>query len=127
MAAQMIETAHLPHDHGQNLETVLSAMPDAESLRRTAETFQLISDASRLRILWLLCHSEQCVQNIAAAVQMSPPAVSHHLKTLKSAGLIKNRRVGKEMHYSLADTAEAKLAHQIVDEMLMIICPALGS
>jgi len=98
-------------------------MPDRESFQRVAVTFQLISDATRLRILWVICHSEQCVHNIAAAVGMSPPAVSHHLKMLKGSGLITNRRIGKEMHYALADTAEARLAHQVVDEMFMIKCP----
>ena len=113
----------IPHDHGQDLNKALAAMPDTESFSRASAVFQLSSDATRLRILWLLCHSEQCVYNIAAAIQMSPPAVSHHLKILKSADLIKNRRIGKEMHYSLADSAEAQLVHQIIDEMLMIICP----
>jgi DNA-binding transcriptional ArsR family regulator len=129
--ATVTEPAHemrnLPHDHGQDLDKVLSAMPDAESFQRVAGTFQLISDATRLRILWILCHNEQCVQNVAAAVNMSPPAVSHHLKMLKSAGLIKNRRIGKEIHYALAETAEARLVHQIVDEMFMIKCPTSAS
>jgi len=116
-----------PHDHGGDLDRILSAMPETESFQRVADTFQLISDATRLRILWVICHSEQCVHNIAAAVAMSPPAVSHHLKMLKSSGLIKNRRIGKEMHYSLADTAEAQLVHQVVDEMFMIKCPTLGT
>ena len=123
MTEPTYETRNLPHDHGQALEKVLSAMPDTESFRRVADTFQLISDATRLRILWILCHDEQCVQNIAAAVDMSPPAVSHHLKMLKSAGLIHNRRIGKEIHYSLADAAEAQLVHRIVDEMFEIKCP----
>ena len=118
-----MEKGHLPHDHGQDAGRILSALPDQESFQRIAETFQLISDASRLRIFWLLCHSEQCVYNIAAAVDMSPPAVSHHLKMLKSAGLIKNRRIGKEIHYALADTDEAELVHRIADEMFVMKCP----
>lgn len=118
-----MERSNLPHDHGQDVGRLLSAIPDQESFRRAAETFQLISDATRFRIFWLLCHSELCVYNIAAAVDMSPPAVSHHLKMLKSAGLIRNRRIGKEIHYALADTAEAELVHKIADEMFMMKCP----
>ena len=118
-----MEVNHLPHDHGQDISRLLSSLPDQESFQRVAETFQLISDATRLRIFWLLCHSELCVHNIAAAVDMSPPAVSHHLKMLKNAGLIKNRRVGKEIHYALADTPEAELVHKIADEMFMMKCP----
>ena len=125
MTEPTFSASNLPHDHGQDLDKVFSAMPDRESFQRVAGTFQLISDATRLRILWVICHSEQCVHNIAAAVSMSPPAVSHHLKVLKSSGLITNRRIGKEIHYALADTAEAHLAHQVVDEMFMIKCPTL--
>ena len=63
-----------------------------------------LGDPSRLRIFWLLCHCEECVLNIAAIVNMSSPAVSHHLRLLKSSGLIVSRREGKEMYYRTADT-----------------------
>ncbi len=117
------EGAYLPHDHGQDTEKILASMPGGGAFQRVAETFQLISDSTRLRILWILCHSEQCVCNIAAAINMSAPAVSHHLKMLKHSGLISNRRIGKEIHYTLADTAEAELVHKIVDDIFMIKCP----
>ena len=110
-------TMHLPHDHGQDVAKVVAAIPDDVSFGRASETFHLISDSTRLKVLWLLCHSELCVFNIAGAVGMSPPAVSHHLRMLKSAGLIKNRRIGKEIHYSLAETGEAELVHRMVDDM----------
>ena len=113
----------LPHDHGQDMDKILSAMPDMDAFQLVAEAFRLISDPTRLRILWILCHSEQCVQNIASAVDMSPPAVSHHLKMLKSAGLIVNRREGKEIHYTLSGSVEAFVVHQVVDQMFMIKCP----
>ena len=74
---------HLPHNHGQNIERVLERMPPPDGFQTTAATFQQLGDPSRLRILWLLCHSEECVCNIAAAVGMSDPAVSHHLRILK--------------------------------------------
>ena len=123
MAEEKATTHSLPHDHGQDMDKILDAMPDAPSFLQVADTFSLISDQTRLRILWIICHSEQCVQNIATAVDMSPPAVSHHLRMLKSAGLIVNRRIGKEIHYSLAGTLEAQLVHRIVDQMMMIKCP----
>ena len=121
--AEPTPRASLPHDHGQDIGKVLSAMPEMESFQRVSDTFQMISDATRLRILWVLCHSEQCVHNIAAAVGMSPPAVSHHLRILKNTGLIQNRRIGKEIHYALSTSPEAHLVHQIVDEMFMMKCP----
>lgn len=79
---------------------------------------------SRLRILWLLCHCEECVYNLSAAVNMSSPAVSHHLRSLKQSGLLSSRRVGKEVHYRLADTEEARLVHRMIDDIFDMNCPA---
>ena len=63
------------------------------------------------------------VRNVAAAMQMSDPAVSHHLKLLKKSGLIVSRRDGKEIYYRLADTQTAQLLHHIIEEMFRITCP----
>lgn len=114
----------LPHDHGQNIDTVLEKMPDSEQFQKAAETFQQLGDGTRLKILWLLCHSEECVCNIAAAVGMSNPAVSHHLRILRHSGLITSRRGGKEVYYTLAKTQEAQLLHQAIDALFQISCPA---
>ena len=113
----------LPHDHGQDIHRVLAFLPSDEACHRVADTFQLISDSTRLKILWLLCHSEECVCNIAAAIDMSAPAVSHHLRVLKQSGLISNRRVGKEIHHTLADTEEARLVHKTIDDIFDMKCP----
>jgi len=113
----------LPHDHGQNIEAVLDRMPAKEECMQVADVFKQISDGSRLRILWLLCHCEECVSNIAAAMEMSDPAVSHHLKQLKKAGLITSRREGKEVYYQLAHTRQAALVHLACEEMFQITCP----
>ena len=67
---------NLPHNHGQNIEKVLNKMPSAEGFKDISFLFQQLGDPTRLRILWLLCHCEECVCNIAAAVDMSAPAVS---------------------------------------------------
>lgn len=111
------------HDHLDNINSSLSNMPADKLFLRVADTFQLISDASRLKILWLLCHNETCVNNIAVAVNMSSPAVSHHLRLLKQAGLLDTRREGKEMYYKLAETPEAALVHRAIDDILDIKCP----
>lgn len=112
-----------PHLHHHNNEQNMQNVPDDKAFARTAETFQLISDATRLKILWLLCHNEICVNNIAVLVNMSSPAVSHHLRLLKQAGLLISRREGKEMYYKLAETAEAALLHRALDDILDIKCP----
>lgn len=78
---------NLPHNHGQNIEKVLNKMPSAEGFKDISFLFQQLGDPTRLRILWLLCHCEECVCNLAAAVDMSAPAVSHHLRILKKSGI----------------------------------------
>lgn len=113
----------MPHDHGQETEKVLDKLPSQEECAQVAEIFKQISDGTRLRILWLLCHCEECVSNIAAAMEMSDPAVSHHLKLLRGSGLIVSRREGKEVYYKLADTEQAQLLHHVCEEMFQISCP----
>ena len=111
----------MPHDHGN--QNLLNYLPGKDICAITADVFKQLSDGSRLQIFWLLCHSEECVINIATAVNMSAPAVSHHLRFMKQAGLIVSRRDGKEVYYTLAATSEAILVHQMVDQLLQTKCP----
>lgn len=113
---------HLPHDHGNATSDFIKNMPCQNVFDKTADTFNLISDPTRVKILWLLCHTEDCVANIAAAIEMSSPAVSHHLRVLKQSGLLTYRKCGKEVYYTLADTDEAKLVHHIVDIIFDLNC-----
>lgn len=113
----------LPHSHGQAIEGMLDRMPKAEEFQTVAGLFSQLGDSSRIRIFWLLCHCEECVINIAALMQMSSPAVSHHLSKLKSCGLIISRREGKEVYYKAAKTKEAQLLHHMVEKMVEITCP----
>ena len=94
-----MQTTSLPHDHGQPMEQELQNMPSVENFQTLSDIFKQLGDGSRLRIFWLLCHCEECVVNLSAMVGMSSPAVSHHLKLLRAAGLIVNRRAGKEVYY----------------------------
>lgn len=116
-------SALVPHDHGQHLDQVLAKMPPEPEFGKASGVFQQLCDPSRLRILWLLCHCEECVYNISAAVNMSGPAVSHHLRSLRQSGLLNSRRVGKEVHYRLADTEEAQLVHRMIDDIFDMNCP----
>ncbi len=118
--------ANLPHDHGQNIQTILEKMPGEQSFLEVSSMFQQLCDGTRLRILWLLCHCEECGINIAAAIGMSTAAVSHHLKSLKLSGLITSRREGKEVYYTLADTETARLIHHMIDDFFQIACPGKG-
>ena len=116
----------LPHDHGKDIDKILDQMPGLEYFKDAADAFQQLCDGSRLRILWLLCHCEECGINIAAAVGMSNAAVAHHLKTLKLNDLITSRRSGKEVYYSLSDNEKANLIHQMIDSFFQMTCPNKG-
>lgn len=98
-------------------------MQEAESFQAVAGLCRLLSDANRVRIFWLLCHCEECVQNISALMEMSSPAVSHHLRGLKDNGLIVSRRVGKEVFYKAADTDQSRLLHIMIEKVMAISCP----
>lgn len=114
----------LPHDHGHhNEEKIWKHLPAEAEISGVSEAMRQLGDPSRLRIFWLLCHCEECVVNIAAIVNMSSPAVSHHLRILKSSGLIVSRREGKEMYYKTADTDLAQMLHHMIEKLGRITCP----
>ena len=87
----------LPHHHEnqQRLERLRSFIQEPESFQEVANLCRLLSDNSRVRIFWLLCHCEECVMNLSALVGMSSPAASHHLRQLKDSGLIVSRRADR--------------------------------
>lgn len=114
---------HLPHDHGREAERLLGRVPSGEQLLAASELFRQLGDGSRLRIFWILCHCEACVINLSAMMEMSSPAVSHHLRQLRSAGLLVSRREGKEVYYKAADTVEARALHHMIETLLAITCP----
>ena len=78
-------------------------MPEKETLEQIAELFKAFGDPTRVQILSLLQQQERCVGDIAEAVQISQSAISHQLRILKQMHLIKFRREGKNILYSLAD------------------------
>ena len=126
----MSEVSHDP-EQTQITETLLDESSTGvietetilESVETVAEIFQQLSDPTRIRIFWLLCHYEECVINISAILDMSSPAVSHHLRPLKNSGLIVSRREGKEVYYRAADTKECRLLHKMIEEVMEIKCP----
>lgn len=67
-------------------------IPRVEELQTVSVLFKQLSDASRLRIFWLLCHCEACGTELSAIVEMTPPAVAHHLRLLRSSHLLVSRR-----------------------------------
>lgn len=113
----------LPHDHGPSSRKMLEHMPKNEEFLIISDIFKQMADPTRIRIFWLLCHCEECVINLSALMDMSSPAVSHHLKQLRSGGLIVSRREGKEVYYQAARTDQAKLLHDMIESMVKISCP----
>ncbi len=118
-----MDVKQLPHNHHQDIEQQLDHMPDTGHFQTAADVFKILGDTSRIRIFWLLCHCEECVINISSIVDMSSPAVSHHLKLLKTSGLIVSRREGKEMYYKAADTPLAQMLHETIEQMIEVVCP----
>lgn len=117
----------LPHQHGegQEIAVIQEQLNRVDHFQTVAEVFKQLDDTTRIRIFWLLCHCEECVINISAMLDMSSPAVSHHLRPLKNSGLIVSRRDGKEVYYRAADTEQCRLLHEMIEQVMRITCPKL--
>ncbi len=89
--------------HESSVAEVLGRMPPEDELLDLAELFKVFGDTTRIKILYVLFESELCVCDIAAILGISQSAISHQLRIIKQAKLIKNRREGKTVFYSLAD------------------------
>jgi ArsR family transcriptional regulator len=95
--------------HVETVSYVQDRLPDSAQLNELADLFKLFGDGTRLGILWALSESEMCVCDICALLHMKQPAVSHQLKNLKQARIVKNRRDGQVIYYSLDDDHIRKL------------------
>ena len=89
--------------HEDLLRVVNEKMPSEESLYDLAELFKIFGDSTRIRILFVLFEAEVCVCDLAQALNMTTSAISHQLKILRVNKLVKTRREGKSVFYSLAD------------------------
>lgn len=89
--------------HEDIVNQVRDKMPQEESLYDLAELFKVFGDSTRIRILWALHETEMCVCDIAVLLNMTQSAISHQLRVLKQANLVKNRKEGKVVYYSLVD------------------------
>ena len=106
MAASTVtvpERGEFIHAHGDLVDKVNREMPDEEILYDLAELFKIFGDSTRIKILYVLFESEMCVYDIALLLHMTQSAISHQLRALKQSKLVKYRREGKTVFYSLAD------------------------
>ena len=99
----VLEQCEYMHLHEKVIEQVQEEMPEEEILYDLAELFKVFGDSTRIKILYVLFQSEMCVCDIAQLLNMSQSAISHQLRVLKQAQLVKYRREGKTVFYSLAD------------------------
>ena len=104
-----VETCAVNGIHLETIRSVKRAMPDLVDLNELADLFKLFGDSTRTRILWALSESEMCVCDLCALLKMKQPAVSHQLKNLKQSRIVKARRDGKIIYYSLDDEHIRKL------------------
>lgn len=103
MAAHDAECCDTTEVHEDILKTVSEKMPDEDELYDLAELFKVFGDSTRIRILFVLFEAEVCVCDLAESLHMTQSAISHQLKILKQNKLVKGRREGKSVFYSLAD------------------------
>lgn len=120
-----MDFAAIPHSHGktENLKDIQRVLGNEAPFEQAAALFACLADNTRLRLFWVLCHREECVVNLSALLNMSSPAVSHHLRCLKELDLVDSRRMGKEVHYRAADGEASRLLHRMVEQLMAVTCP----
>jgi len=99
-----IETCEYIHAHKDIIDKVNQAMPEEERLYDLAEFFKVFADSTRIKILYVLLQAEMCVCDIAQIIGASQSAISHQLRILKQMQLVKFKREGKAIFYSLSDS-----------------------
>ncbi|MDO4535954.1 MAG: metalloregulator ArsR/SmtB family transcription factor [Clostridium perfringens] len=98
-----IETCNCTIIHKDTVEKVRKVLPDEEKLYRLADFFKVFGDPTRMKILFALFEEELCVCDISALLNMTQSAVSHQLRLLKKSHIVKFRKEGKVVYYSLDD------------------------
>lgn len=106
------------HAHEDLVQKVNEIMPNEETLYDLAELYKVFGDSTRIKILYVLFEAEMCVCDIAQLLNMSMSAISHQLRVLKQAELVKFRREGKTIFYSLADDHVRAIINQGMEHIL---------
>ena len=98
-----VECCDFIHAHEEIVERVRGQLPGEDTLYDLTELFRIFGDSTRVRILYVLFEAEMCVCDLAELLGMTQSAISHQLRVLKQMKLVKNRREGKTVYYSLSD------------------------
>ena len=117
MEKENIETCEVEEVHEDLVKIVNEKLPPEENLYDLAELFKVFGDSTRIRILFVLFEAEVCVCDIASALNMKQSAISHQLRILKQNKLVKSRREGKSIFYSLADSHVRTIINQGLDHI----------
>lgn len=117
MSMQSIERCDCEVIHQEAVDQVKEKMPQEELLYDLAELFKVFGDSTRIRILWALDESELCVCDIAVLLNMTQSAISHQLRVLKQSDLVKSRKDGKIVFYSLKDDHVRQILDQGMDHV----------
>lgn len=117
MALNDVPHCDYMHAHEDVIRTVREQMPDDDVLYDLAELYKVFGDSTRIRILYVLLEAEMCVCDIALLLGMSQSAISHQLRVLKQSKLVKYRREGKTIFYSLADEHVRMIINQGIDHI----------
>lgn len=103
--------------HKETVESVRNVMPENQKFDYMGELFKSFGDPTRLKILYALSNKEMCVCDIAALLDMSQSAISHQLRVLRNVRLVKNRKVGKTVYYSLDDNHVFTILEQGIEHI----------
>lgn len=104
--------------HDETVQKVLKHMPEEEIIKGLADFYKVFGDATRVKILCVLLESEMCVCDLAELLGMTQSAISHQLRVLKQMKLVKNRRDGKTVYYSLADGHIQNIISQGIEHIM---------
>ena len=118
MALSDVEQCEDSLVHEDVVQAVNEQMPDEDQLCDLADLFKVFGDSTRIRILYVLFESELCVCDIAQLLNMNQSAISHQLRILKQNQLVKSRREGKSIFYSLADGHVRTIINQGMEHIL---------
>lgn len=114
---EKIEVCETEEVHDSLVKYATDKLPDEETLYDLAELYKIFGDSTRIKILFVLLETEMCVCDIAKTLNMTQSAISHQLRILKQNKLIKNRRDGKTIFYSLADDHVNLILNQGLDHI----------
>lgn len=113
-----IECCETAHHHEEMVSVWKKDMPEDDILYDLADLYKIFGDSTRIKIMYLLLKSEMCVCDIADVLNMNQSAISHQLRVLKQNKLVKNRREGKSVIYSLADQHVMSILNQGMEHVM---------